>query len=335
MVGLPGTELSDGERAVLERVRPAGVILFARNFESLGQSRELMAALRDLERRPFVTTDLEGGLVNRLTRLWGDLPSAAAAAEEGRRAVRALGEAAGGACRHLGIQLDLAPVVDLACSGACLAGQGRCLGDDPERVVALAEVFADGLDDWGVTGCVKHYPGLGPIPADTHDELPALDLSERELAPQLGVFESLSARIPVVMVAHVVVPALGDPDRPASLSRAVVDRAISLPGSPVVLSDDLEMGALDGSGGLPERTAAALRARIHGACVCKSFDRLEEIAEHLDELAEDSAFDACVAEAAARLGTLRRDVQQRAAAVPAPDPDTVEQLWERARKAVA
>jgi len=336
VVGLPGTTVTDEDRALLERVRPAGVILFSRNIETPDQARELVAGLRDLEPRPFVTSDLEGGMVNRLSGLWGDLPAPAEAAAAGRRAVRALGQAAGAACRSLGIQLDLAPVVDLDCPGGCLGGQGRCLGSDPERVVVLARVFDEGLGIWGVSGCTKHFPGLGPVPADTHEELPILDPGEEELERQLSVFEELGTNYPVVMVAHVVAPGLGDAERPASLSRTVVERAAKLPGSPVVLADDLEMGALADWGNLPERVVTAAHARNHGILICNACDRIEEIADHLEETTEaDPAFAARLAEMTARMGTLGRDLHQRAAAVPAPDDETVAQLWEQARKEAA
>jgi beta-N-acetylhexosaminidase len=336
MVGIPGSRLSDAERDVLERVQPAGVILFARNIVSADQTRALIKQLHDLETPPFVAIDLEGGVVNRLSGLWGDLPSPAAAGKAGRRAVRALGEAAGAACRSLGIHLDLAPVVDLECPGGCLGGQGRCFSDDPERVVVLARLFNEGLAAWGVAGCSKHFPGLGPVPADTHEDLPVLDPGEAGLASQLGVFEALGPDFPAVMMAHVVVPGLGDAERPASLSRTVVEKAAALPGAPVVLSDDLEMGALDGWGGLPERVAAAIAARNHGVLVCKAFDRLDAIMDHLNELATvDSKISTRIAEMAARMGTLRTELHSKAAAVPAPDDTTVAQLWEHARKEAA
>lgn len=333
VVGLPGTTITDHDRALLERVRPVGVILFSRNIESPDQAREMVAALDDLEPRPFVTADLEGGMVNRLSGLWGDLPAPAQAAAAGRRAVKALGQAAGAACRSLGIELDLAPVVDLDCPSGCLGGQGRCLGADPERVVVLAQVFNDGLASWGVAGCTKHFPGLGPVPADTHEELPTLDLRRKDLERQLAVFSELGTTYPVVMVAHVVVPELGDSDRPASLSRTVIERAATLPGSPVVLADDIEMGALDGWGDVPERVLAAVHARNHGILICNACDRIEEIAEYLEQAAiEDPAVVARIDDMAARMGTLARDLHQRAAAVPAPDDETVEQLWEQARR---
>jgi beta-N-acetylhexosaminidase len=333
VVGLPGTTVTNEDRALLERVRPAGIILFSRNFETPDQARELVANLEDLEPRPFVTADLEGGMVNRLTALWGDLPAPAEAANAGQRAVRALGQAAGAACRNLGIQLDLAPVVDLDCPGGCLGGQKRCFGADPERVIALAQVFNEGLGEWGVSGCTKHFPGLGPVPADTHEELPVLDTDEEALERQLSVFSELGTTYPVVMVAHVVTPGFGDAERPASLSRTIVERAANLPGSPVVLADDLEMGALDGWGSLPERVITAIHARNHGILICNACDRIEEIAEHIDAInAEDPSISPRLNDMNARMGTLSRDLQQKAAAVPAPDEKTVADLWEQARR---
>jgi beta-N-acetylhexosaminidase len=295
-----------------------------------------VSALDDLDPRPFVTADLEGGMVNRLAAMWGDLPAPAEAARAGRKAVRALGQAAGAACRNLGIQLDLAPVVDLDCPGGCLGGQDRCFGADPDRVVALAQVFNEGIEAWGVSGCAKHFPGLGPVPADTHEELPVLEVSTEEAQRQLSVFSELGTTYPVVMVAHVVAPELGDAERPASLSRTVVEHAANLPGSPVVLADDLEMGALDDWGSLPERVVTAIHARNHGILICNACDRIEEIADHLERAASgDTTLGPRLMEMTARMGTLARDLHQKAAAVPAPDDETVAQLWEQARKEAA
>jgi beta-N-acetylhexosaminidase len=333
VLGIPGVGLDSDVREVLEDLRPAGIILFARNIESASQTRRLVADLHELEPRPFVSVDLEGGMVNRLTTVWGDLPTPAEAGAAGRRAVRALGAAAGAACRNLGIDLDFAPAVDLRCSGGCLCEQDRCLAEDPERVSVLATIFHESLSEWGVTGCAKHFPGLGPVPADTHEELPVLACDAAEMHRHVAVFENLSSSIPLVMVAHVVVPALGDAERPASLSRTIVELAANLPGAPVVLADDLEMGALDAFGGMPERVVAAIQARNHGLLVCNVFDQIPAIIDHLAEVvAQDPTVAASLPEMSARMGTLRNEVCQKAAAVPAPDDATVEQLWDRARR---
>ena len=332
VVGVPGPELEPEQLHILEDIQPAGVILFQRNIQSIGQIREMVSELANLDPRPFIAVDLEGGVVNRLRPIWGELPSAAAAAAAGRRAVQALGEAAGSACRSLGIHLDLAPVVDLERPHSFIAQQGRCFAADPERIAILARIFNEGLATWGVRGCLKHFPGLGEIPLDTHDELPVLDFDESEFSRHIKVFSELSEDIPLVMVGHVITPGLGDSDRPASLSPAVIRRATQLPGSPTVISDDIEMGALASYGDLPERVESALAARNHGVLVCKAFDRLPEIAAHLTErMATDSSLSTRLLEMAACMGTLRRDLCRGAAAIPAPDDTTVEQLWDRAR----
>ncbi len=188
VVGVPGPEMEPEQLRILEEIQPAGVILFQRNIQSIGQVRELVSELADLDPRPFIAIDLEGGVVNRLRPIWGELPSAAAAAAAGRRAVRALGEAAGAACRSLGIHLDLAPVVDLERPHAFIAQQGRCFAADPERVAILARVFNEGLAKWGVRGCLKHFPGLGEILLDTHEELPLLDIPESGFDQHLEAF---------------------------------------------------------------------------------------------------------------------------------------------------
>jgi len=335
VVGLPGTRLTDDEIQVLEQVRPVGVILFKRNIESVEQTLDLVAALQELEPAPFLCIDLEGGAINRVSGLWGPLPSPARSAEVGRRAVRLLGEAAGAACRALGIHLDLAPVVDLARPEGLVARERRCFSDQPERVATLAAVFAEGLAAWCVGGCLKHFPGLGAVELDTHQSLPTLDLSEEKLAPHLAAFSSLSETIPVVMTAHVIVPALGNSHTPASLCQDIVQRAATLPGNPVVLTDDLEMGAVAGLGTLPELVVRALGAGNHGVLVCNAFDRLQEIAAEIADQSEaDPRLSTRLEELTARLGTLRRDLCHKAASVPAPDSATVEQLFKRAWREV-
>ena len=332
IVGVPGTVLTDAEAAVLEHVRPSGIILFSRNIESADQVRTLVHDIQNLEPEPFVCIDLEGGDVNRLASLWGSLPSPAAAAARGTGAVRALGVAAGAACRALGIHLDLAPVVDLETGDGLLARQERCLNHKPERVVELANAFADGLETWQVSGCLKHFPGLGSVPVDTHQSLPELDLDTEEIQRHLSPFEELAGRIPMVMIAHAITPALGDGTRPASLDPGVIEKAASLGGTPVIVSDDLEMGAVAGLGDLADLTIAALDARNHGVIISRSFDQLEAIAARLAEhAAADHRFANRLERATARMGTLRRELVRKLAAVPEPSDETVSQLWGTAR----
>ena len=332
IAGIPGPDLTAEDRRLLEASRPAAIILFARNVVSTDQVRELIRSLAELGGEPTVAVDLEGGLVNRFEDLWGPLPSPAEAAAAGRRAVRALGEAAGAACRALGVELDLAPVVDLRVEDGLLARQKRCLAEDPERTTVLAGLFLKGLRAWGVGGCLKHFPGLGAVPEDTHETLPEIPPGGGG-KPHEAPFATLAAQAGMVMMAHVRTPGATDPTLPASLDPAMAGRAAALPGRPVVLSDDLDMGALAAFGDLPDVAEAALAAGNHGLPVCRSWDRLPEIARRLETRAgQESRFRARLGEATTRLLTHFRDLRLAFAAEPAPDDGTVAALWEQARK---
>jgi beta-N-acetylhexosaminidase len=335
IVGLPGPVLGDGQRQLLEDTRPAGVILFSRNIVDAEQTRNLVADLGELEPRPFVCVDLEGGAVNRLEAIWGPLPSPSRCAAVGPDRVERLGEAAGAACHALGIQLDLAPVVDLFRNDGLIGRQERALSRDPHRAAELARRFVEGLRRWGVAGCLKHFPGLGAVVEDTHETLPILDTTIPEMDRHLEVFATLSQEIPLVMVGHVIAPSLGDSVRPTSLARSVMRLAADLPGNPVVITDDLEMGAMADQGDLPELVVRALRAEGHGVLVCHAFDRIPEIVSAIaSEAASDPVFAGRLESGTARLSTLRRELCDRSSAVPAPGDEAVQQMWDELRKAV-
>ncbi len=264
LCGIPGPALDDDERRLLAELRPGGIILFARNVEGDTQLLDLIGELRALPSRPYVSIDMEGGRVNRLQRLIGPLPSAATAAAAGCAAVEALGEAIGAVCAHLGIGVDLAPVVDVGRTAGYLGGEDRCLASSVAGVVAAARAFMSGLERFGVAVCLKHYPGLGGAAVDSHRDLPLLDDA---VVDEERVFPELVQAGRAVMVAHAVAPAFGEAVRPASLSARVIGRLRALATGPVI-SDDLEMGALAAFGTLPERAAAALLAGCDQVAVC-------------------------------------------------------------------
>jgi beta-N-acetylhexosaminidase len=294
--GVAGPELDGEERLLLSELQPAGVVLFGRNVADREQLAALVRDLCELPSAPYVAIDLEGGRVNRLEGLIGPLPAADEAARAGMHAVRALAEAAGAACAHFGIGVDLAPVVDVARADGFLAAEGRCFGSSAGEVHAAGDVFLKGLAAHGVTGCLKHYPGLGSGRVDSHLDLPLLDDSvfeDREL------FRSLAGLRQAVMVAHALAPALGEGGCPTSLSRNVLARlrAFAAP----VLADDLEMGALSAYGSLPERAAAALAAGCDQVLVCNALAARREVADHVEAAARrDPVLAATLRHAAAR-----------------------------------
>ncbi len=294
--GIAGTALDGEERSLLGELQPGGVVLFARNVADREQLVSLVREVSELPSRPYLAIDLEGGRVNRLEALIGPLPAAADAARAGTTAVRALAEAAGAACAHFGIGVDLAPVLDVSRPEGFLAAEARCLGSSPAGVREAAGIFLEALSTFGVAACLKHYPGLGSGNVDSHRDLPVLD---ETVVADRALFRELAAPGRAVMVAHALAPAIGEGRCPASLSRAVVGqlRVFAAP----VLADDLEMGALSAHGGLWERAAAALGAGCDQVLVCNALAARREVAEHVGAAARrDPALAATLRESAAR-----------------------------------
>lgn len=296
--GIAGTSLDAGERAFLESLRPGGVVLFARNIGNAGEVRELVSELASLPSRPYVAIDLEGGRVNRLERLVGPLPSAADAAAAGDEALAALGTALGAACASLGIGVDFAPVLDVARPGGWLAHERRCLSASAAEVGGRAAVVLAAIESFGVATCLKHYPGLGGGAVDSHRELPLLDDGAGEDAE---VFHGLCAASRAVMVAHALAPSLGEAFAPASLSRLIVSGLSVRPCGPII-ADDLEMGALERFGSIPERACAALLAGCDQVLVCNALAMRAEVVEHVRAwAARDPGLRAAVSRSEARV----------------------------------
>jgi len=273
-VGIAGPALDPSERAILERHPPRAVVLFKRNIESERQVADLALEIGTLPARPFLAIDQEGGPVDRLRDLAGPFPSFHGAAKAGL--ARRAGELAAEACARLGVRVDLAPVVDRRLPGAGESVLGeRTAAEEPDRIIAAARNFLQGLHSRGVAGCLKHFPGLGRAGRDTHRALPFLPDDEREEERDLAPFRALKDVAAAIMVSHAArardrLPASLSPDTATRLLR---DR-VGFEG--VAFSDDLEMGALAEFGALPQRAAAAIRAGCDLALVCS---RLEEYPE--------------------------------------------------------
>ena len=213
---------------------------------------------------PWMSTDEEGGTVQRLALVIGALPSARAMAARWTTAqVAAAMTSHGAALRRLGITMDLAPVLDTASATDSVADEGdRSFSDDPLAVGAYGVADARGLRSAGVVAVAKHFPGLGQADADT-DVGPAVDppLSELELRDLVPFEDAVAAGIPVVMVGHPAVPGLTD-GLPASLAPAtytLLRQALRFTG--VTMTDSLGAGAVSAAGySQPAAAVAALEA---------------------------------------------------------------------------
>lgn len=285
IAGCAGLTLSAGERSFFRDSSPWGFILFARNVDNPAQVTALVEELRDaVGWRAPVLIDQEGGRVQRLRPPhWPNDPPAEAFGTlylqdpaAGIEAVRLNSRAIAGDLAALGIDVDCLPVADLRHpDGHGIIGN-RAYGTTPAVVAALARAAAEGLLDGGVLPVVKHIPGHGRAPADSHERLPVVQAPRADLeTSDFAAFRAL-ADLPLGMTAHVVYADI-DAERPATTSPIVMNEVIrgSIGFEGALMSDDLSMGAL--AGDLGSRSAAALAAGCDLLLHCNG--KMEEMAE--------------------------------------------------------
>ncbi|MFW5837509.1 MAG: glycoside hydrolase family 3 protein [Desulfovibrionaceae bacterium] len=278
MVGFRGTDLPDDAPVLrdLRELNLGGVVLFdrdvvlksdERNVRDPAQLARLSARLREAAViPPFLAIDQEGGMVARLKPERG-FPPTISAAELGRKGdlgrTRAAGRDIGATLRAAGINTDFAPVVDLdfGDKSPAIGRLGRSFSADPAKAAAHALAFIDGLHRENVLSCLKHFPGHGSASGDTHHGFTDVTSvwSRKELIPFQRVIEAGAADM--VMTAHVTHQGL-DPDHPATFSRAVVTDLLrgELGFDGVVVTDDLQMGAVAGNYGLREAVRLSVQA---------------------------------------------------------------------------
>jgi beta-N-acetylhexosaminidase len=266
VAGVTGAGVSSALRRAIGEGRVAGVILFAESFPSRAAGRRLIAQLQGIRRPPglrdplLVMVDQEGGLVKRVS----GAPTASAAQmgargaafsrEQGRRTAANLGD--------LGVNVDLAPVLDVARPGGVIAETERGFGSTAAQVSATAIPFAAALQRGGVAATGKHFPGLGAATENTDFAVPRIRLSKRVLrrVDEAPYRPFAGAGGDLVMLSTAIYPALSS--RPAAFSRAIAtgelrDR-IGFEG--VTITDALETVAVRAFGGPAKAGVAAARA---------------------------------------------------------------------------
>ncbi len=266
VVGFGGTTVSPGLERVIAEGRVAGVILFADNLPSRAAGRRLIARLQAIRRPPalrdplLVMVDQEGGLVKRVS----GAPTASAR-EMGARGAgfsREQGRRTAANLRRLGVNVDLAPVLDVARPGGTIAGAARGFGSTAEEVAATAVPFAAGLQEGGVAATAKHFPGLGAAPENTDFAVQRIGLSKQALrrvdeAPYRA-FAAIGGDL--VMLGTAIYPAFS-PD-PAAFSRAIATAELRtrLGYAGVSITDALDTVAVRAFGGPAKSGLAAARA---------------------------------------------------------------------------
>ena len=269
VVGFDGESPPRELRRRIRAGRIAGVVLFEDNFDSRAAARALVRKLQSI-RRPteladplLILVDQEGGLVKRL-----DGPPGLSAAEmgsSGEGACAREGKATGRMLDRVGVNVDLAPVLDVARAGSAIESEGRAFGRDPDLVARCGDAFAAGLDGAGVAPTAKHFPGIGSAETNTDDAVQRIEISKSRLraldeAPYETYLDGGGAER-LVMVSSAVYPAYSS--EPASMTRklATVELRERLGFEGVSITDALETASTSAFGG---PSAAAIKAARAG-----------------------------------------------------------------------
>ena len=279
-IGLPGTQLDAETRSLVETVSPGGVIVFGRNVAAAEQLRELLDSVREITPgSPLFGIDQEGGLVDRLRKIFTPMPAARVIRQHGDlAAARAHGRITGEVLRLLGFNMNFAPVMSIMTEDRDLLSNGlysRSFGRSPGEVLGYTMVYLRGLQGTGLLGCAKHFPGIGAGEVDTHEEMAVIrlthdDLIAQDLAPYIELFQREDNMVKAVMVSHGGFPNIdihkgtaGGRLVPASINPAIVTGLLrdEMGYEGLVVTDDLEMGAIAKHSEIEE---AALRAVLAG-----------------------------------------------------------------------
>lgn len=247
LIGLPGKEMDSETEEILKDIKPGAVILFAKNIESPVQVRTLLEDINRVLGYPLaVAIDQEGGIVTRLREGFSVSPGAMALAATG--SVENVSLASGIMAREmraLGVNWNLAPVVDINCNPKNPGIGVRSFGDDPEKVVKYATAFVQAMKREGVMSCLKHFPGKGRVEVDAHIDLPTLDVPiATMLSSELRPFREIPGDS--IMPSHIYMPQMQAKRVPASMSREIlIELARNMLGyRGVLVADDLGMGGV-------------------------------------------------------------------------------------------
>ncbi len=267
MVNVDGTQPGAQLQQFVHDWKVGGLILYRANVVSARQLRALLAAAQREAQIPLlVATDQEGGRVSIIPP-WAGVRAMLAPSQYGSigSADRVYQDAlaTGRDLRALGVNMDLAPVVDVLIDPYSPIGS-RSFGRNPALVARLGVAAIRGYQDAGIAATAKHFLGLGGVSIDAHRGLPTIarslmQLSAVELPPMQA---AIKAGVDALMVTHAGIPALDPSDTSASLSRPIIDSFIRgrLGYDGLIISDSLLMGAITGHMGVADATVKAIAA---------------------------------------------------------------------------
>jgi beta-N-acetylhexosaminidase len=253
----------------------------------------LIDDLRDLSAtEPIITIDQEGGRVSRLRLIGNEPPNAQQLRDKDDvNLISRHGDITGRLLRLFGFNLDLCPVLDISFDdNADNSLRGRCYGKTVEQVIRNAGAFNDAMREQGITSCGKHFPGYSAAKSDAHYELPKIDRSREELdRNELAVFREFTDNVDSMMICHGWYPCFDAEKTSASLSRRIITDLLrgELGFDGLIMTDDLDMGAILNEHGLDETIRLAIGAGNDLVMICHRIPEIENVHRILATLPSD------------------------------------------------
>ena len=299
--GFHGTELSDEFKSLIREYKIGNVILFLRNVKSADQLRKLCAEIQDLILEvtgypAFIVIDQEGGLVSRLPADAVNVPAAMAlGATNDPENARDAAEITIRQLRGLGVNFNMAPVLDVNTNASNPVIGVRSISDDPNKVADFGEAAVRAYENTGIFCCGKHFPGHGDTAVDSHLGLPRVEktIEELEQAELIPFRRCIEAGIPAIMSSHILFPNIEKENIPGTMSRTIITDLLKkrLGFKGLVFSDCMEMAAIQKYYGTANGTVAAFKAGIDLAELSSTIELMRESARAVNEAAEHGEFD--------------------------------------------
>ncbi len=287
LVGFVGQEMTESLVSHICELRPAGLIFFRRNIVEPKQlarlTREIQElAVKKLGRPLLLAVDQEGGTVARMPPPFTQIPDAAILGAEGCESVGHYSGLTAKEMFEVGLNLNLAPVLDVDHLNSIGVMRQRSFGCDPSLVARCGVAAIAATQSQKVMTTAKHFPGLGRTEKDPHHDLPLIsarseDLYQQDLVP---FRKAIQAKVDCVMTSHTLYPEL-DPENPATFSKPILRGLLrdQLGYDGVLITDDLEMGAVVEIYSTEGAAIAALEAGADLLLVCNDMDKVHMTAE--------------------------------------------------------
>jgi len=302
MVGFDALEVNEHITRMILQYHVGGIILFRRNVNTPEQVAKLCRDLQEVNATVsdiplLISIDQEGGMVMRVEHGVTPIPSAMAFQEAGSiQDCEQLSRISAEEMRQIGINMNLAPVLDVNNNPKNPVIGVRAYGEDPATVIDYGMAAMRGIQSSGLVATVKHFPGHGDTSADSHYAMPVVPHDRQRLdSIELPPFKAAIAQgVHAIMTAHVVFPAIEpEPNLPATLSKAVLTDLLrhELGFNGVIITDCLEMAAISDGVGVAKGAVATLRAGADIVLVSHLEERQIAAIEAVVGAAESAAID--------------------------------------------